>query len=235
MAAGPVTIKTVDFTPSALMGWQLLKAPITTAETAITAAKLGQNLSDVSFDEATVEVIPVEFFNMIEVMALANGTADQSPVLNLYGWSEWGPGHHIGTLTLDLSTASSAATDGFHAKNKTHVSIRNAFAAGTAWLIPDQYVVTADYEQERFADTTATPLHVQSHRALNVPGTSAIGGTIGTSTTEANFPQVFNVDFSHSQYKFFGVLPTSLDSATSVGAIFKPIRLKGGLTSPDGA
>lgn len=235
MAAGPITIRTVDFSPGALTAWQCCKAPITTAETALTAAKLGQNMRDVSADEDTVQVIPVEFFNAIQIMVLAVGSANQSPVLNFYGWSEWGPGHHIGTVTTDLSAASSAASAGFHQAAATHESIRSAFAPASAWLIPDQYVITADYEQERFVDTAATPIHFQYYRALAVPGTSATGGTIGTSTTEADFPQVLNVDFTRSQYRYFGVLPTSLDSATSVGVIFKPIRLRSSYTSPDGA
>lgn len=226
MAAGPITVRAVDYSEQALMAWQTLKAPITTAETALTAAKLGQNMRDVSADEDTVEVIPVELYKMIQVMVLANGSANQSPVLNLYGWSETGPGHHIGTLTTDLGAGSSPASTGFHAQSETHKSIRDAFAAATAWLIPDQYVVTADYEQQRFVDTAASPIHIQYFRALAVPGTSATGGTIGTSTTEADFPMAFNVDFSMSRYKYFGLLPTSLDSATSVGAVFKPICLR---------
>lgn len=220
MPAGPITVRSIDNSLEGRMSWQTLKSPITTAETALTAAKLTTDMRTVSCDEATVEVIPVEIYSMIQIMVLAVGSADQSPVLNLYGWNDWGPGHHIGTVTTDLSAASSAATTGFHAHARTHSSIRNAFAAASTWLIPDQYVVTADYEQERFTDGT---LHIQYHRAIATPGTSAIGGTIGTTAVEADFPGVLNIDFSRSQYKFFGLLPTSLDSATSVGAIFKQV------------
>lgn len=226
MAAGPITIREVDYTGLSLRGWQTLKAPITTAETALTAAKLLDDMRAVSADQDTVQIIPVSAFQEIQVMVLADGTADQSPVLDLYGWGESGPGRHIGTLTTDISTAAITASTGFHAHARTHKSIRDAFAAATAYKICDQYVVTADYEQERFVDTAVTPIHIQSFRALNVPGTSATGGTIGTSTTEANFPQVFNVDFSRSGYSFFGLLPTALDSATSVGAIFRPVKMR---------
>lgn len=224
MAAGPVTIREVDYTGISCRQWQCLKAPVTALETALTATKLLDDMRSMSCDESTVQVIPVSAFDVIQCMMLANGTADQSPVLNLYGWGESGPGHHIGTLTTDISTAAmTVATTSFLASTRTHKSIRDAFTSATAWKVADQYVVTADYEQERITDAT---LHTQVFRALNVPGTSAIGGTIGTATTEANFPQVFNVEFSHSDYSFFGVLPTSLDSATSVGLIFRPIRMK---------
>jgi hypothetical protein len=228
MAAGPITVRTIDSTPLALRGWQCLKAPVTAAETALTATKLLDDMRLISAAESTVEVIPVLDFDMIQCMMIANGTADQSPVLNLYGWGETGPGHHIGTLTTDISTAAmTVASTSFLASSRTHISIRNAFTSATAWKIADQYVVTADYEQERQQDDlTAQNIQTQSFRALNVPGTSAFGGTIGTATTEANWPQVFNVDFSHSDYSFFGVLPTALDSATSVGLIFRAVRMK---------
>ena len=235
MAAGPITIREIDFTPSALRGWQCLKAPVTALETALTATKLMDDVRLVQGAEDTFQAIPVSAFDVIQCMMLANGTADQSPVLQLYGWGETGPGHHIGTLTTDISTAAmTVASASFLASSRTHKSIRDAFAAATAWKVADQYVVTADYEQERLQDSTATPLQYQSFRALNVPGTSAIGGAIGTPTVEANFPGVFNVDFSHSDYSYFCVAPSSLDSATSVGLIFRPIRLKGGMTSPGG-
>jgi hypothetical protein len=225
MAAGTLTIRTIDETPLALRGWQCLKAPITTAETALTATKLLDDMRlMVPADDNSMQVIPVSTFDVIQVMVLANGTDDQSPVLNLYGWPETGPGHHIGTLTTDISTAAmTVASASFLASVRTHISIRNAFASATSWKIVDQYVVTLDAEQERITDAT---LHTQVFRALNVPGVSAIGGTIGTSPTEANFPQVFNMDFSHSDYSYFGMVPTSLDSATSVGAIFRQIRMK---------
>lgn len=229
MAAGTTTLRTLDTTGYALRSWQCLKAPITAAETALTATQLMDDLfAMVPADDNSVQIIPVFEFDAIQCMMLADGTADQSPVLNLYGWPESGPGHHIGTLTTDISTgAMTVAAASFLASSRTHLSIRNAFTAATAWKVADQYVVTADYEQERLTDTTATPLHYQSFRALNVPGTSAIGGTIGTSTTEANFPQVFNVEFSHSSYSYFGVMPTALDSATSVGLIFRPVSIRG--------
>jgi hypothetical protein len=228
MAAGTLAILTIDSTPLALRGWQLLKAPITAAETALTATKLLDDMRlVVPADDNSMKVIPVLDFDMIQVMVIANGTADQSPVLDFYGWPETGPGHHIGTLTTDISTAAmTVASASFLASSRTHISIRDAFAAATAWKIVDQYVVTLDAEQERLQDTTATPLQQQSFRALNVPGVSAIGGAIGTSSTEANFPQVFNVDFTHSYYSFFGMVPTSLDSATSVGAIFRVVKMR---------
>lgn len=249
MAAGPVTIRNVDFTPSVLMAWQCLKAPITTAETVLTAAQLTTNMREMTDDPDTIEVIPVEAFDAIQIMVLADGTANQSPVLQFYGWSEWGPGHHIGTVTTDLGTCTSAGTTGFHASTKTHKSIRDAFTATTTYEIADQYVITADYEAEfaymeyDAAGTTQTYLNIITiHKALrttgtygNVDETIGYGGTIGTAPAEANFPQYLIVDFTRSQYKYFGMVPTDLDSATSVGGIFKPLRLKGGLTSPTGA
>lgn len=233
MAAGTFAILEVDFTPSALRGWQLLKAPVTAAETALTATKLMDDMrSMVPADDNNYRAIPVSAFDAIQCMMLANGTADQSPVLNLYGWGETGPGHHIGTLTTDISTAAmTVASASFLASSRTSKSIRDAFSSATAWKVADQYVVTLDTEQERITDGT---LQTQVFRALNVPGVSAIGGTIGTSSTEANFPQVFNVEFSHSDYSYFAVAITALDSATSAGLIFRPIRLKGGMTAPGG-
>ena len=237
MAAGTFGITDVDFTPSALKGWQLLKAPVTAAETALTATLLMDDMrSIVPANDNNYKVIPVSAFDSIQCMMLANGTADQSPVLNFYGWGESGPGTHIGTLTTDISTAAmTVASASFLANSKTHKSIRDAFAAATAWKVADQYVVTADYCQHRFTDTTATPLHIQYFRCLEVPGTSGIGGTIGTSTTEANFPQVFNINLAMNDFAYLAVAVTSLDSATSAGLIFRPIRFKGGMTSPGGA
>ena len=224
MAAGPIKRLTIDSTPLALRGWQLLKSPITTAETALTATKLLDDMRLVQAAQDTFEAIPVQDLDVIQVMVLANGTADQSPVLDLYGWPETGPGRHIGTLTTDISTAAmTVASTSFLASSRTHFSITNAFSSAIAWKVCDQYVVTLDTEQERITDGT---LHTQVFRALNVPGVSAIGGTIGTSSTEANFPQVFNVDFTHSDYSWFCLAPSALDSATSVGAIFRQVRMK---------
>ena len=229
MAAGTTTIREVDSSGIGARKWQCLKAPITAAETALTATQLMDDMYGmVPADDNNIQIVPVVAFSSIQCMMLAAGTADQSPVLELYGWPESGPGHHIGTLTTDISTgAMTVSARSFLASTRTHKTITDAFAAATAWKVADQYVVTADYEQERFLDTAATPIHFQAFRALNVPGTSAIGGTIGTATTEANFPQVFNVDFSQSNYSYFAVVPTSLDSATSVGLIFRAIWTKG--------
>lgn len=235
MAAGTFTILSIDETPSALRGWQLLKAPITTGETALTATKLMDDMrSMVPADDNNYKALPVIGLGAIQCMMLANGNADQSPVVEFYGWGETGPGTHIGTLTVDISTAACTANTSFLANARTHKSIRDAFTSATAWKIPDQYVVTADYCQHRFADTTATPLHIQYFRCLEVPGTSAIGGTIGTPTTEENFPQVFNINMTMNDFSYLSAAITSLDSATSAGLIFRPIWLKGGMTAPGG-
>jgi hypothetical protein len=233
MAAGTFAILNIDQTPSALRGWHLLKAPVTSAETALTATQLMDDMrSMVPADDNSFCVVPVSMFDMIQCMQIGFAGDNDSPVLDLYGWGENGPGHHIGTLTTDLgSGAMTVSARSILASSRTQKSIRDAFDPAQAWVITDQYVVTLDAEQERITDGT---LQTQVFRALNVPGVSAIGGTIGTSSTEANFPQVFNVDFSHSDYSYFGVAITNLGSATSAGLIFRPIRLKGGMTSPGG-
>lgn len=218
MAAGPITIREIDYRPSAMASWQTMKSPVTAAETALTAAKLMQNIRDVSADQDTVQFIPVELFESILVMPLANGNNDQSPVLQFYGWSDTGPGHHIGTITLDLGNFTSAASTGFHASANTHSSIRNAFAAATAWRPADILTVTADYELEFLADSLGV---VGYHAAFFPYATST-----GTQPPVADFPNYLRIDLAKSQYKYCGMLVSALDSATSVGAIFKPSRFR---------
>lgn len=227
MAAGTFTKLNVDYAMGEnRLGWHLLKPPITAAETAITATKLMDDMrSMVPADDNNLRYVNVADYDVIQCMMLANGSDNQSPVLELYGWGENGPGHHIGTLTTDISTAAmTVSARSFLASPRTNKSITDAFSSATAWKVADQYVVTLDTEQERITDGT---LQTQVFRALNVPGVSAIGGTIGTSSTEANFPQVFNLDLSHSNYAYVTVVITGLDSATSVGLIFRPIRMRG--------
>lgn len=236
MAAGTFTKLDIDFSPSALRGWQLLKAPVTAAETAFTATLLMDDMRAlVPANDTNPKYIGVSAFDSIQCMMLANGNADQSPTIDFYGWGETGPGTHIGTLTVDISTAAmTVAAASFLASARTHKSITDAFASATAWKVPDQYVVTADYCQHRFTDTTGTPLHIQYFRCLEVPGTSGIGGSIGSTPVEADFPGVFNVNLAMNDFSYLCAEITALDSATSAGLIFRPIRLKGGMTAPGG-
>ena len=194
----------LDYGAEALKGWQLAKRP-SIVQTAITAAKLTTGLFDASYAEA-IDVLPVEGFPAIRFQIWAVGTAAQVPIIDLYGWQHYGPGHHIGTLSCTLATCNSAATTGFHALvGKTHKSITDVFTASSTYLGVSTYTETADYDD---AITVLTP--------------------------ETNFPSYAIINFAASQYKFFSALVTSLDSATTVGAIFRPVALKGMNFSPDG-
>lgn len=222
-----ITILPIDTTGQALSGWQLLKSR-SIVQTALTAAQLSQNLRDVVAVETTVEVIPVTIFDAIRFQVWGTASDNDAPVVDLYGWDEPGPGFHIGKITLAYGNFTSAASTGFHAKAATHSSIRNAFDSATAYRGCDTYTVSNDYEQEMFSYTNATLAAEagQSHRAIVTPCTQA---ATPLSPIHADFPSYAIVDFRRSRYKYFGVLVTTL-AGTNLGAIFKPVALRGGYT-----
>lgn len=223
MAAGPATILPQDGGLHILGAWQLLKS-LSIAQTAITAAKLSQNLRDVSFAESTVEFVDVSAFESIRVQVWGVASNNDAPVIDLYGWSDTGPGAHIGKVTLAYGNFTSAASTGFHAQTQTSKSIREAFVAGTAYQGCDTYTITADYEQEIYqsVDTAGIPITTtfQNFRSINNAAATAT-----VSPLEADFPIFFTVDFSRSRYKYFGVLVTTL-AGTTLGAIYKPIKMR---------
>lgn len=200
MAAGPATIRTWDH-HAASQSWQLFKSR-TTAQTAVTAAKLTTPLRNVSFDEDNIEFMAVEGFDGIEVGIWGTASDNHAPVINLYEWMEDGPGHHAGTITLAFGGFTSAATTGFHAistnPGAAHKTIRDAFAPATAYRGCDTYTETADYTG-----------------GISVPGTQ-----------ETDFPATFLWSFVNSRAKYAGILVTALNSATDVGAVFRPVWLR---------
>ena len=222
---------TVDFTPSALRSWQTLKPPVTASETVLTATKLMDDIWSVSAAQSTFYAVPISAFQVIQVMMLGDGADNNSPIADFYGWGETGPGHRLGRITTDLSTATHTADTGFISSPRTHASIRRDFSAATTWRAADQYVISSATApaEHRFTDDT---LHTQYFRCLEVPGTSASGGTIGTATTEANFPQVFNLNFGMSDFSY--LVTTIQLQGTSAGLIFRVVKMKGAMTAPRG-
>jgi len=226
MATAVANIVRPDFEAGALAGWQLLKRP-TGAQTAPTAAQLMQPLVDVEWTitAATdiVDVLDVERFSAIRFQVLGVASNNHAPVINLYGWHNGGPGHHIGVITLAFGNFTTAATTGFHAT--AHSSIKERFAPATAYQVCDTYTITSDLERENgftnTDDNTAAGAYFDRHRALTSPSTTA-----GAGVVEADFPSYANVDLSRSRYKYLAVFVTALNSATSVGAIWTPICLR---------
>ncbi len=195
-----VTVLSVDDRPGGLsLGtWQLCKPLSTVAQTAVTAAKLSQSLFDVSFDEA-FQVIPVSRFGKIafQVWGVAsNGNLD---TLNFYGWHDNGSGSHIGSLAAGYGNFTSAALVGFH--TNAHKSIMDEYAAGTAYRGVDTHLVGATGDKE---DSITNYFTIQ----------------------ESDVPSSFLIDFTNSQYKYFGIATTTI-GGTSNGVIFKPLTLRG--------
>lgn len=223
MAAGPAKILAPDHLGMARYQYQLLKSQ-SIAQTAITAAKLSQNLETVSFDEDTVEFLDVERYSAIRCQVWGVAADNDAPVINLYGWSASGPGGRIGTITLAYGAfvSATAAGAGWHAGTNAHASIKRAFNSTIDYRGCDTYTIAinTDYEQEVIRDTAATPLFYQSHKAMSAPALMA-----GTSPIIADFPTYFIVDFSRSNYKYFGVLVTTL-AGTTLGAIWTPLGLR---------
>ena len=201
MAAGPATLLKYDMAPSAVASWQLLKSR-TVAQTAVTAAKLSQALRDVSFAQDTFEFMDVSSLGAIRIQVWGVASANDAPVLDLYGWSDSGPGMHVGKVTITYGNFTSAATTGFHAVPEAHISIRDAFVAGTAYRGTDTYAATNDYE-----------------------------AAITAYTEEADFPASFDVSFLNNQYQWFGAAVTTL-AGTNLGAIFKALSVKKGYVNP---
>ena len=201
MGAGP--IKILPWDGSRPNEYQLCKS-LTTAQTALTAAKLSEGWEAVQGAEDNHEVIGVEPFTAIKVMAMSVAADTNDDVLTLVGWPASGPGQEIGYVDVKYGTHTSAATTGFHANDTTHVSIRNAYAPATAYALSDTYAATGTYEA---ALTAYTGL--------------------------ANYPGHFIVSFALSQYKYFGIAATTV-GGTTCGAIFIPVGYKSSNISPDG-
>lgn len=219
MAAGPAVFLPVDNQPTAVRHWQACKS-LGIAQTLVTAAKLSQAIRDVSFAEDNFEFIDVSSFDTIRLQVWGVAADNDAPVIDLYGWSDQGPGNHIAKVTLAYGNFTSAASTGFHANAQAHESIRQRFAAATAYRGCDTYTVTADYEQEMISDSAVTPIIYQQYRSVVSPGTAA-----GASPVEADFPGYVTVDFRRSRYKFFCVACTTL-AGTTLGAIFKPVLMR---------
>jgi len=202
--------------PSSQQAWQLLKSP-SIVQTALTAAQLSQNLRDVSFVESTVELLDVSSYDSIRMQVWGVAADNNAPVIDLYGWSHYGPGNYIGRVTLAYGNFASPANTGWHAGVETHAGIRKAFLPGTEYRGCDTYTVT-DYEQEAITDSAG--IFYQQHRSVVAPQT-----TLGVSPVLADFPGYLNVNFHRSQYKYFAVLVTTL-VGTSLGAIFKPLAFR---------
>ena len=202
-----VTILEVDMLPSALESWQLARTPIVAPTTALTAAKLCQSLRDVSFD-AGDEVFDVSPFRSIAIQIWGLAADGNTFTLDLYGWSDGGPGHHIQTMALcAFRSHTSPANTGFHASRYTHKSIRAAFAANTIYRGADTYLLTAasDYTVKNELVTPAVQIQ---------------------TNTEAGFPAGFQVNFHTNRFKYFGIFCTTVSASESVGAIFKPLELR---------
>lgn len=184
--------------------WQLLKSP-TGVQTAVTAAKLTQSFKDVVFAQDNFEVVDVSNFEAIAVQVWGVAADGNTFTLELYGWQEGGPGHHIQQMATNIfGNFTSAASVGFHQSDSTHRSIKRAFTAATAYRGADTYLLTTHW-------TVLKELLVP---AVQIP-----------TNIEANFPAGFLVDFSTTRFKYFGIASTVM-VGTSVGAIFKPLALR---------
>jgi hypothetical protein len=203
--------------PDLSPNWQLLKTP-TGAQTAVTAAKLCQTFRDVVFAEDNFEVIDCMALQSIAVQVWGVAADTNTFTLELYGWSEGGPGRHIQQMAANIFGAFvSVATDGWHASPSTHESIKyrstgqvgtipRGFAPATEYRGVDTYLLTAakDFTVKWLAVTPAAQIQTNA---------------------EADFPGEFVVDFRNSRFKYFGVAATAT-TGTSVGAIFKPLSLR---------
>lgn len=198
---------TYDLSVGQRDNWQVCKTR-SVAQTALTVAKLTQNLRTISFDEATVDVMDVSSIAGLRLQPWGVASDDNSCVLDFYGWQLGGGGMHIGKLTCTFGNFTSAATTGFHTvaeKAYTHPSILSAFDTATAYRGCDTIVATNDYES-----------------AFTV------------YTAEANFPTHAVLSFAAAQYKYLAILATTLTGATNVGCICRALALKGKNTNPDG-
>jgi len=190
-----------------LLRWQLLRSP-SAAISAIVAARLAENFYE---STSTAQAVSVEAYESILVQAWGVASDTHTGVISLYGWPESGPGHHLANVTATFCTVQSAALTGFHATDKSHPSIREGFAAATAYNGCDLYALTADYS----VNTIETG-------GILVPSVKLVGGT-----PEDNFACAgFAIDFSVCRYKFLSAFATTLTSATSLGLIFRALKMR---------
>ena len=206
MAAGPARIIERDDRPSMRFSWQALKAP-TGALTAATAAQLTTNLRDVSFAEDTVDFADVSGIQSLAVQIFGVSANNGTGTLEIYGWNDTGPGHHIAQVTLVFGNFTSAATTGFHAASATASNIRRLFAPATAYQGCDTFAIGAQYGTLIEATTAWNYVQIQA-------------------VAETDFPAEFVVNMHNGRFKYLGVLDTVL-SGTSIGAIYKPLSYFG--------
>lgn len=215
MAAGP--IKILPYDGSRPNEYQLMKS-LTTAQTALTAAKLCEGWGAVEAAQENHEVIGVEQFTAIRVQVWGVASDGNDDVLTITGWPESGPGHEIGVVDCKYGTHSSAATTGFHADPRTHKSIRDEYLPAVAYQGVDTYAATV-YEGDNLAQETSG---YASKLPIRVPATQL-----------ANYPGYFILSFEESQYKYVGMAVTTSGS-TTCGAIFVPLGLRSSNISPTG-
>ena len=206
------TILAPDMSMQALKGPQLLKAPLLAAgiETALTNVQLSQNLNDVNFTESTIHFLDVQAFDAFEIGVWATASSNDSIAFNMYGWNSYGHGYLIGTETVIFCSGGSAASTGWHAQvGKTHKSITDAFAAGTAYVGCDSYVDSVDV-----------------YSIITPP-------TITTS----DMPTTIFVNASNKSLVYFGVVVTNVTvvgTPTNIGFVWKAITQRSSGTYPDG-
>ncbi|KKN35529.1 hypothetical protein LCGC14_0782630 [marine sediment metagenome] len=224
--AGPATILNPDTDVQAEKKWQLLKS-LSGVQTSVNSPRLGQNLNDVSFIQDTIEFLNVSRYEAIKIMILGAASDGHNPVLTLYGWDASGPGVFMGSVQATFGTHTSAASTGFHASLETHKSIRAAFLPATEYRLCDTHVV-ADYElemgisyEEDWDGAGFIANYYTTHKSIS----SSVAVT-GAPPSNANGPIPIIVDFSRSRYEYFGILVPTLNSATTVGAIWKPLSLR---------
>jgi hypothetical protein len=224
MAAGPAKILYPDDLGMGPFQYQLLKSQ-SIAQTAITAAKLSQNLEDVSFDEDTVEFLEVQRYSAIRCQVWGVAADTNAPVINLYGWPASGPGQRLAVMTLAygpfVSEDAANAAPGWHAGANAHLSIKKGFDRNIDYRGCDTYTMTTEFGAENIIETG--PLYYQAYRPVISPR------LLTDAIPIADFPSYFTVDFSRSNYAYFGVLVTTL-AGTTLGAIFQPLAYRSRLS-----
>jgi len=231
MPAGPARWLALDDRLTKSLQWQLLKVP-GGQQTLVTAAKLSQSLKNpgaVSFAEDNFDFADVSLCQALMVQIWGEAADTHAPVVNLYGWNDNGPGIHIGTVTATfgavLSEDINNAAPGWHTSTNLPAEMRAAFPAATDFRGCDTYVITADYMTELFRDDLTVNTYYQSHKVLSAPSAIGTPGAPDTSP-EDDHPSYFIVDLSRAWFRYLCVACTALNSATSVGAIFRPVSLR---------
>lgn len=182
--------------------WQLLLAPLSTAQTILTVAQVVQNMdANASFTEA-IEVLDVHSLAAIEIAAWSAVAAnDTTAVVELYGWPKQGPGRHLGTLGLTCGNFTSAASTGWHTiAGNAHASVRGSFLNATAYRGYDTYTETADI----------------------------FGNIVALGTPEANFPCHATLSFLNDGLDFISAVPTTIPATASstFGMVWRTVALK---------